>query len=224
MERLILKTPCLSPSLLAADQARIFGCLAQAEAIGAPLIHIDVMDGKFVPNVSFSAEFVKKIAPNHHLLNDTHLMMDEPWKHVCAFAEAGSNIITFHIESCPDEDTVHKTIAMIHEAGAYCGLSIKPKTLTGTLRPFLAEIDLVLLMSVEPGLGGQPFMPETITRAKQIKALMAETRSHAYLEVDGGINEITGPECLKAGVDILVSGTFLYGHGDFFERAKRLIP
>ena len=136
---LVVKTPCLSPSLLACTPFHIREGMKGAESIGAPLIHIDVMDGKFVKNESFGVDFVKDVHDKHNMLNDTHIMIEKPWEMVDDFIKAGSDIITFHIEACPSEKEVRETIRKIREGGAYVGLSIKPHTSTNALLPYIND-------------------------------------------------------------------------------------
>lgn len=223
MKKLDFKTPCLSPSLLAANKYDMNREIARAEKAGAPLIHIDIMDGKFVPNESFGVDFVSKFSGKHNMINDVHLMVIQPWLQIDAFKEAGADIITFHYEACQNEEVVHATIKRIHEAGCRAGLSIKPRTPIYRLTPFLYEADLVLIMTVEPGRGGQKFIDSCITRVRNLKAMMDVLEVHPLIEVDGGINDETAPRIIKAGADIIVSGSYLYGHEDFEERAKTLL-
>lgn len=206
-----VKTPCLSPSLLACTPNNIERGLREAQAIGAPLIHIDVMDGKFVTNVSFGVDFVKEVHDKHEMLNDTHIMIEKPWEMVDDFLKAGSNIINFHLEACPSEKKVRETIKKIREGRAYVGISIKPHTPTSSLLPYIDDVDMVLVMCVEPGWGGQKFIPETYERIREVKKMIKDHGSKVLLQVDGGINDITGPESIKAGADILVTGTYLFG-------------
>ena len=208
---LVIKTPCLSPSLLACTPFHIREGMAGAESIGAPLIHIDVMDGKFVKNESFGVDFVKDVHDKHKMLNDTHIMIEKPWEMINDFIKAGSNIITFHLEACPSEKEVRETIKKIHDGGAYAGISIKPHTSTNAVLPYVNDVDLILVMCVEPGWGGQKFIPETYERIADVKSMIKAHGSKALLQVDGGINDITGPASIKAGADILVTGTYLFG-------------
>jgi len=223
MKNLDFKTPCLSPSLLAANKYDINREIARAEKAGAPLIHIDVMDGKFVPNQSFGVDFVKKFSKKHSLVNDVHLMIVQPWLKIEEFAEAGADIITIHYEACPNDDVIHATLKRIHDAGCRAGISIKPKTPVYRLTPFLYEVDLILIMTVEPGKGGQKFIESAINRVRSLKVTMDVLDIHPLIEVDGGINDKTAPRIIKAGANVVVSGSYLYGHEDFEERAKRLL-
>lgn len=223
MKALDFKTPCLSPSLLAANKYDMTREIARAEKAGAPMIHIDIMDGRFVPNTSFGVDFVSKFGKKHNLINDVHLMIVQPWLKIEEFAEAGADIITFHYEACQNEEVVHATLKRIHDAGCRAGLSIKPKTPIYRLTPFLYEADLILVMTVEPGKGGQKFIDSCVTRVRNLKATMDVLGVHPLIEVDGGINDETAPRIIKAGADIIVSGSYLYGHEDFEQRAKTLL-
>lgn len=223
MKNLDFKTPCISPSLLAANKYDMNREIAKAERAGVPLIHIDIMDGRFVPNQSFGVDFVRKFGRKHQLINDVHLMIVQPWLKIEEFAEAGADIITIHYEACPNDDVIHATLKRIHDAGCRAGLSIKPKTPIYRLTPFLYEVDLVLVMTVEPGKGGQKFIDNCILRVRNLKATMELIGAKPLIEVDGGINDKTAPKIIKAGADIIVSGSYLYGHEDFEERAKILL-
>lgn len=212
--------PAFSPSLLAADHSHLIEEAQKAERLGCHFIHIDVMDGKFVPNLSFGVDFVKEIHDQHGMINDTHIMIEKPWLYARSYVKAGADILTFHLEACPDHEKVLLTIAEIKKAGGMPGLSIKPLTSIERVFPYLNQVNLILLMSVEPGRGGQAFLPNSLERLSvlraKIDALPLEERP--LLEVDGGINGITGPACLKAGADILVAGSYLFGHDDMKER------
>ncbi|MCR5692671.1 MAG: ribulose-phosphate 3-epimerase [Bacilli bacterium] len=218
-----VKTPCLSPSLLACQKCGTEKGIAGAESIGAPFIHIDVMDGKFVKNVSFGVDFVKEVHDKHKMLNDTHIMVERPWELVEEFAKAGSDIITFHLEACDNHERVEETIKKIHDGGAFAGLCIRPGTPIDSIAPYINSIDLVLLMCVEPGWGGQKFIPETYERIKKTKKLIKENNPSVLLEVDGGINDVTGPKSIEAGADILVTGTYLFGDETPEIRASKIL-
>jgi ribulose-phosphate 3-epimerase len=214
--------PCVSPSLLAAPKERIPEAIALAQASGAPFIHIDCMDGRFVPNLAFDESFVRRFH-SEKSVNDVHIMIEKPWLFLGAYAEAGADILTFHLEACPDEESVHATIREIRSLGVHPGISIKPATPVSKLLPYLREVDLVLVMSVEPGKGGQAFLPSALAKLLFLKKEIASFARKPLLEVDGGINDVTGPECLKAGADVLVAGSYLYGHPDFALRLQKLL-
>ncbi len=218
-----LQKPIISPSLLAANRACLKEETLKAENCGAKFIHIDVMDGKFVPNVSFSLEEISSFSKAHSMLNDVHLMIENPYKYIKDYAKAGADLITFHLEASKTYEETIKTIDEIHSFGLYAGLSIKPLTPIDDLLPYMDKVDLILLMSVEPGKGGQKFIPESLERARKIEEILSPLKERPLLEIDGGINDVTGKESLEAGVDVLVAGSYLFGHEDMDERLKKLL-
>ena len=176
---------------------------------GTDLLHFDVMDGHFVPNISFGApvlECLHKALPE--VFYDVHLMISDPVKYAPDFAKAGANLITFHLEAVPD--AVPETIAAIRAAGCQVGISIKPGTPAEAVYPYLDDLDLVLVMSVEPGFGGQKFMPSALDKLSALRAERDRRGLHTLLEVDGGVNTETGPQCAAAGADWLVTGSALF--------------
>jgi ribulose-phosphate 3-epimerase len=216
--------PTVSPSLLAAPKDKIVESIALAKESGAPFIHIDCMDGKFVPHFAYDEAFVKRYH-DATLVNDVHIMIEKPWLFVNAYAEAGADILTFHLEACPEKESVLSTIKEIRALGLHPGLSIKPATPFAAVLPYLPFIDLLLIMSVEPGRGGQPFLPNALgkIRLASFEKKKAKVEHPFLIEVDGGINELTGPQCVEEGADVLVAGSYLYGHEDFALRLKKLI-
>lgn len=195
----------ISPSILSAD----FACLGQEvqrlQKAGADLIHIDVMDGHFVPNLTFGPCVVKDIRPYTDLPFDVHLMMTHPSRFVSAFAEAGADMITVHLEACEHPADV---ISRIRSLGKKVGVSLRPSTKVADVIPYLPDIDLVLVMAVEPGFGGQPFQKEAIAKIAALKELIGH--KPVQISVDGGITDITAPACILAGADILVSGSYIF--------------
>lgn len=214
----------IAPSVLAANPDRIEEAVALASSCGCAYLHIDIMDGRFVPAKTFDPDFVKRIrlcAPKDLTL-DVHLMVENPWVVIPAYAESGADSITFHLETCPSDQEAHATLSLIHALGKKAGISIKPNTPIEALDPFLNEADLILVMSVEPGKGGQSFLPDSLARIAALKEKRKQSNATFLLEVDGGINEITGPKCVRSGADILVAGSYLYGHERFKERVEAL--
>ena len=199
----------IAASILSADFADLAADCQRLLNQGTDLLHFDVMDGHFVPNISFGApvlECLHKALPE--VFYDVHLMISDPVKYAPDFAKAGANLITFHLEAVPD--AVPETIAAIRAAGCQVGISIKPGTPAEAVYPYLDDLDLVLVMSVEPGFGGQKFLPTTPTRIAAICAERTRRGCDTLIEVDGGINTETGPLCIAAGVDWLVAGSSLF--------------
>lgn len=203
--------PILAPSLLAGDHAHLADSVRLAEAADVTWLHLDIMDGHFVPNLSFGPQVVAALRPLSKLFFDTHLMLSEPHRYVEAFAKAGSNSISIHIE--PDYD--HRgTLTRIRDLGCRCGLVLNPGTPAAAVEGFLAEVDLVLVMTVQPGFGGQPFRSEMLEKLRQIARWRDERGLHFRLEVDGGIDLETGLQCRQAGADTFVAGTSFFASED----------
>ena len=212
----------VAPSILSADFNNLKDEIKLVESLGAEYLHFDVMDGHFVPNISFGQPVLKCIAHSHSMINDVHIMISEPKRYAKEFVDSGANILTFHFEACKDLKEVEEVIDIIHENGAKAGLSVKPNTPVEAIYPVLHKLDLVLVMSVEPGFGGQKFIPSALDKISKVKKLILEKGYSCLVEVDGGINEETGRLCKEAGVDILVAGSYLFGKSDIEERIKKL--
>ena len=211
----------LAPSLLAADRCHLNIDILKAESFGAEYIHWDIMDNKFVPNTALNELELKANHNIHKMVNDVHIMVFNPKEVAKKFIEAGADLITFHYEAVKEEE-IRDIIGFIHSKGVKAGLSVKPNTDVKVLFPYLKDLDLVLVMSVEPGFGGQKFIPNALDK---IASLREEIDKHGYnclIEVDGGINAETGSMCIDAGVDILVAGSYLFGHDDMKERMDAL--
>lgn len=212
----------IAPSLLSADKEHLKDEILKVEALGAEYIHWDIMDGIFVPNKSFEVSAVSKNSKCHKMVNDVHIMVVDP-KHVAPeFIKAGADIITFHFEAVETYENAIKVIDLIHSLGCKAGISIKPNTKVKVLKRLLDKVELVLIMSVEPGKGGQAFIPSALNKIKKLRKWISKRHLETLIEVDGGINGETGKACRDAGVDILVAGSYLYGHDDIAERFQTL--
>ncbi len=197
----------ISPSLLAADFANLKKEIKLVEENGAKLLHIDVMDGHFVPNISIGVPVVKSLRDHSDLIFDVHLMISNPLRYIEAFAKAGSNHITFHIES---DDNPMDVISLIKRFDCTVGISLKPNTPAVDIIKYLDIVDLVLVMTVEPGFGGQSFMPKMLSKIKKIKSVINTKNKNIHLEVDGGIDKTTAKFAKDVGVNMLVAGTSIF--------------
>jgi ribulose-phosphate 3-epimerase len=208
----------LAPSILSADFARLGEQVGEVAEAGADYIHVDVMDGHFVPNITIGAPVVASIRPVTGLPLDVHLMIEHPERYISQFVEAGADIITVHVEASPH---LNATIRAIKRLGASAGVSINPPTPIGTVEEFLPHVDLVLVMSVNPGFGGQPFILETLPRIAHIRKILNDRGLRAELEVDGGINADNAPDVVKAGADVLVAGNSIFKAKEGISQAMR---
>lgn len=217
-----MKNVIVSPSILLCDYLHLEKELEKIKSVGCTWIHLDVMDGHFVPNISFGNLFFERLFSKLDFVKDVHLMVAEPMKFVKQYAKAGADYLTFHYEACKDDKEVMAVIDEIHKNKMKAGLSIKPATPVEKVFPFLKKLDLVLVMSVEPGMGGQKFLPETLDKISALISEMVEERSDALISVDGGINDVTGKDCLNIGADVLVAGNYLFSSSDFKESYDNL--
>lgn len=197
----------LSPSILAADFTRLGEQVAQVERAGIQWLHIDVMDGQFVPSISFGMPVMESLRAVTDLFFDVHLMIQEPIRYISEFQKAGANLITIHAEACED---IGATIAAIKAAGCKAGLSINPETPVEVVEPWIRELDLVLVMSVHPGFGGQSFIETTIEKMQMVRTMIEKENPSCYLEADGGIHKGNLRSVLDAGVNVVVAGTAVF--------------
>ncbi len=211
--------PFIAGSLLSANPLQYGEALKKFSNGGCDWIHIDVMDGSFVPPITFGDALVSAAASKTILPLDVHLMIQRPEDHVATFAQAGSHCVTFHYEATPH---VHRVLGMIKQFGCRAGIAINPATPVEVLYDILELADLVLIMTVNPGWGGQSFIQHSIERIKKLHDEIARQGTGTLIEVDGGINERTGPLCAKAGADILVSGSYLFNSKDLLGAVKAL--
>ncbi len=202
----------ISPSMLSCDFSKMGEEAKKIEASGADMLHLDVMDGHFVPNITFGAPVIKALRKNADIPFDVHLMISEPLKYVEDFASAGADIITFHIES--DSDT-EETIKKIKSLSCKVGISVKPATPIEYVFEFLDKVDMVLVMTVEPGFGGQSFMDDMMSKITVLKNKLAEIKKDIDIQVDGGINEQTVCVAAKAGANVFVAGSAVFGSDDY---------
>ena len=217
-----MKNVIVSPSVLGADFLNFKKELQKIKDAGIKWVHFDVMDGRFVKNISFGNLFLKRINSRIDLVKDVHIMIENPLSAVEEYAESGADYLTFHYEACKDDAEVFAVIDKIHENGMKAGLSVKPNTPVSKVFPFLHSLDLVLIMSVEPGRGGQKFIDLSLNKIYALKNKINEEKVPVLISVDGGINDVTGSDCVKMGADVLVVGQYLFGHDDFKERYLRL--
>lgn len=212
----------VAPSLLSADKNKLAEEIKKVEDLGCEYLHWDVMDGVFVPNTSYTDAQVKQYSNTHKMVNDVHIMVADPKKEAPLFISAGADIVTFHIEAVDCPICAGKIIDMIHSSGCKAGISIKPNTKVKAIVSLLEKVDLVLVMSVEPGKGGQKFISSALGKIKKLRHIIDKKNLNVLIEVDGGINAETGKKCRKAGADILVAGSYIYGHEDVKERIESL--
>ncbi|GJL52006.1 MAG: ribulose-phosphate 3-epimerase [Nitrospirales bacterium] len=205
-------TPLIAPSILSADFGRLAEAVSQVEAAGADWIHIDVMDGHFVPNLTVGPPIVEAVRKITRLPLDVHLMMTNPDTFIGEFADAGADYLTVHVEACSH---LHRTLQSIKERSVKAGVTLNPATSVSTLEEVIHEVDLILVMSVSPGFGGQTFIPSCLEKISRIRHSLNAGTSPGLLEVDGGVNLQNAGSIIKAGADVLVSGSAIFGSENF---------
>lgn len=201
----------VSPSLLSADFANLKPDLEMIDRSAADYLHLDVMDGVFVPNISFGFPVMQAVAKNCHKPLDVHLMIVEPDKWISQVRDLGAEFMNVHQEACPH---LHSVVQRVHRAGMKAGVTINPATPVSLLQDIIEDVELVLIMSVNPGFGGQPFIEHSVKKVMELKRLITETGSKALIEVDGGVNAETGARLAAAGADMLVAGSYVFGAED----------
>lgn len=197
----------IAPSILTADMGHLTDQVQQAVEGGAEYLHLDVMDGKFVPVITFGPLVVSSIRKAVNVTLDIHLMIEKPDDQLSAFRDAGGDILNVHVEACRH---VHRTVQQIHTLGAKAGISLNPGTPVSALDAVLGDIDQVMVMAVNPGWGGQKFIPSALDKVRQLRSEIERRELKVNIEVDGGVNLETGPQCVLAGADVLVAGSFVY--------------
>ena len=199
----------IAPSILSCDFGRLADEVAAAEAGGADWIHVDVMDGRFVPNITIGPLIARAARRATGLPLDVHLMIEDPDRYLESFVDAGADVLTVHQEACPH---LHRTLQRIRELGAKAGVAVNPGTSLESIRDVAPFLDLLLVMSVNPGFGGQAYIPTSTEKVRRARALLAETGVDAELEVDGGVDKGNAPALVAAGATVLVAGSAVYGH------------
>jgi ribulose-phosphate 3-epimerase len=202
----------IAPSILSADFARLADEVLRVEMGGADMLHVDVMDGHFVPNLTVGPPIVEALRKVTKLPLDVHLMMTNPDAYIPEFADAGANYLTVHVETCPH---LHRTVQFIKERGVKAGVTLNPATPLSTVEEILPDVDLLLVMSVNPGFGGQQFIPGSLQKIARARRLIDQAHSHAALEVDGGVKVDNAFRIVKAGADILVAGSAIFSSSDY---------
>jgi ribulose-phosphate 3-epimerase len=215
-----LNKPYIAPSILSADFSKLGSEIKDVESGGANWIHVDVMDGHFVPNITIGPLIVESIRPHTQLPLDVHLMIEHPDAYIPSFAKAGADYISVHAEASLH---LNRSLSLIREQGAKAGVVLNPATPLSAIELVLHQVDLILIMTVNPGFGGQPFIPEMLPKIKYLKEMLIERNlTQVLIEVDGGINESTAPLVVQAGAEVLVAGQAVFGQTNRKEAMERL--
>lgn len=206
-----MKHPIIAPSLLAADFSKLGEEMDMVEQSLAPWIHLDIMDGNFVPNISYGIPVLESLKDKTNLFFDVHLMIENPDQYIQPFKKAGADMYTVHYEACTH---LHRTIQSIKEAGMLAGVALNPHTPTQVLKDIIADLDLVLIMSVNPGFGGQSFIPQSLKKIAEVRQMIDEQQLNCLIEIDGGVGMQNAKEIKQAGCDVLVAGSSVFGAED----------
>jgi len=209
----------IAPSILSADFSKLGEEIIAVDQAGADYIHIDVMDGHFVPNITIGPLIVEAVRPVTKLPLDVHLMIENPDHYIEAFAKAGANFITVHVEACRH---LHRTIQNIKSFGVKAGVVLNPATPVESIQHIIGDIDMVLLMSVNPGFGGQTFIPEVLSKIRKVKEMAEQKGLSVEIEIDGGVNPETARHCIEAGATVLVAGSAVYNQKDYKQAISQL--